>query len=124
MAARIPGAGRYTQPGEGTTHWVEHLRSHNMSVGTYSVTAEGTDDQVPHTEDEVYVITAGHAWLVTPSGALPVGPGDAIGTPFIDLSDQDRAHLSSLAGAGPPGKQPRPSRVGRTPPGARWRSGA
>jgi len=108
MAARIPGAGRYTRPGEGTTHWVEQLRSDNMSVGTYSVTAEGTDDQVPHTEDEVYVITTGHARLVTPSGALAVGPGDALFVPagephtFVDVTED----LAALVLFAPPEQAP------------------
>ena len=62
-------------------------------MGTYSVAAGGTDDQVPHTEDEVYVITAGRATLTTPSAVIPVEIGDAVfvsaGDPhtFVDISE-------------------------------------
>jgi mannose-6-phosphate isomerase-like protein (cupin superfamily) len=69
------------------------MRSDHLSVGTYSIAAGGSDDQVPHTEDEVYVITAGRARLVTPLGAVPVEPGHALfvaaGEPhtFLDVSE-------------------------------------
>ena len=62
-ARRIVGAGRFHRPEEGSAHWVEHVRSNHLSVGTYSLAAAGTDDQVPHSEDEIYVVTAGRARL-------------------------------------------------------------
>jgi mannose-6-phosphate isomerase-like protein (cupin superfamily) len=92
-ALRIEGAGVFTASQPGTTHWVEHLRSDNLSVGTYSVGAGGTDDQVPHTEDEVYVVTAGRARLSTSSGAIELETGDAVFVParephtFVDVSE-------------------------------------
>ncbi len=107
-AQRIEGAGLYRSPGPGTTHWVEHLRSAHLSVGTYSVAAGGADDQVPHTEDEVYVITAGKARLSTLSGAIPVETGDAVFVParephnFVDISE-DFAALVLFA---PPENEP------------------
>ena len=91
-AHRIEGAGAFYRPREGTTHWVEHLRSDHLSVGTYSITAGGVDDQVPHTEDEVYVVVSGAARLVTPSGSIPVGSGHAVFVPagedhaFVDVA--------------------------------------
>ncbi len=55
----IAGAGTFTSPDESAgTHWTEQLRVPDLSVGTYSIPAGGTDDQQPHTEDEVYVVTA------------------------------------------------------------------
>ena len=36
----------------------------------------GTDDQSPHTEDEIYVITAGRATLTGGGDSAPVGLGD------------------------------------------------
>ena len=92
-SVRIVGAGGFTASPPGTTHWVEHLRSANLSVGTYSVGAGGTDDQVPHSEDEVYVVTAGRAGLWTPSGAIELESGDAVFVParqphrFVDVSE-------------------------------------
>ena len=92
-ARRIEGAGGFHRPHEGTTHWVEHLRSDHLSVGTYSIAAGGADNQVPHTEDEVYVVVSGTARLVTPSGAIPVGSGHAVFVPageqhtFVDVAE-------------------------------------
>jgi len=108
-ATRIEGAGHFSAPETGTTHWVEHLRSDHLSVGTYSVAPGGTDDQVPHTEDEVYLVTAGRAELSTPSGAIPVETGDALFVPagephrFVAVSD-DFAIVVVFA---PPEAEPR-----------------
>jgi len=69
------------------------MRSNHLSVGTYSLAAAGTDDQVPHSEDEIYVVTAGRARLQTPSGALAVEPGHVVFVPayelhaFVDISE-------------------------------------
>jgi mannose-6-phosphate isomerase-like protein (cupin superfamily) len=68
-------AGTYTPPEGGeSNHWIVHMNSDALSLGTYSIPAGGTDDQEPHTEDEVYVVQAGRATLVTPSGTVPVVP--------------------------------------------------
>ena len=81
----IAGAGTFTRPaGSAGTHWIEHLRVPDLSVGTYSILAGGSDDQSPHTEDEIYVVTAGRATLQVngPGGqAAPVGPGSVIYVP-------------------------------------------
>ena len=78
----IAEAGSYTPP-EGTdaNHWVVHLNSADLSLGTYSIPAGGVDDQTPHTEDEIYVVQAGRATLVTTSGIQDVGPGSVIYVP-------------------------------------------
>jgi mannose-6-phosphate isomerase-like protein (cupin superfamily) len=79
---RIIGeAGTYTPPGDGPNDWIEHLVSDDLSVGTYSIPAGGLDDQSPHTEDEIYVVQAGRATLVTDSGTAPVAPGSVIFVP-------------------------------------------
>ena len=78
----IGQAGRYTPAKDGEpNHWIEHLASSDLSVGTYSVPAGGLDDQDPHTEDEIYVVRAGTATLVTDSGTAEVGPGSVIFVP-------------------------------------------
>src|SRR5260221_6872167 len=56
----IDGAGKFTRA-DGATHWVEQLRVPDLSVGTYSIPAGSVDDQAPHTEDEIYVVTTGRA---------------------------------------------------------------
>ncbi|MDQ2814179.1 MAG: cupin domain-containing protein [Actinomycetota bacterium] len=81
----IAGAGIYTppdgnEPGE-PNHWVVHLNSEDLSLGTYSIPAGGLDDQSPHTEDEIYVVQSGRATLVTDSGTAQVGPGSVVFVP-------------------------------------------
>jgi mannose-6-phosphate isomerase-like protein (cupin superfamily) len=60
----ISEAGQFSGSPGGPAHWVEQLRVADLSVGTYSIPAGGTDEQSPHTEDEIYVITAGRARIV------------------------------------------------------------
>ena len=75
-------AGTYTPPEGGeSNHWIVHMNSDALSLGTYSIPAGGTDDQEPHTEDEVYVVQAGRAALVTASGTVPVEPGSVVFVP-------------------------------------------
>lgn len=83
----INGAGAYTDPGSDPNHYVEHFRSADLSVGTYSIPARGLDDQTPHTEDEIYLVSTGTATIVTPSGAALVGPGSVI---FVAAGEDHR----------------------------------
>ena len=91
---RIDDAGTYRDPGTPAgTRYAEHLRVPDLSVGTYSIAAGGTDGQRPHTEDEIYVVTAGRARLVADSGSIDVGPGDVLFVPageghrFVDVTE-------------------------------------
>jgi len=59
--------------------YIEQLRSGDLSFGTYLIPAGGTDDQSPHAEDEIYVVTRGRAKIVTPGET--VDPGFAGGSP-------------------------------------------
>ena len=77
----IEGAGHYTDPGREGVSWVEHLRVADLSVGTYSIPAGGTDGQDPHTEDEIYVVQQGRATLETTAGNADVGPGSVVYVP-------------------------------------------
>jgi mannose-6-phosphate isomerase-like protein (cupin superfamily) len=90
----IGHAGTYTPPGGGApNHWVVHLNSDDLSLGTYSIPAGGTDDQEPHTEDEVYVVQAGRATLMTAAGSVRVQPGSVVFVPagethrFTDITE-------------------------------------
>ena len=75
----ISGAGRFTPPsGQDENHWIEHLRVADLSVGTYSIPGGGVDDQVPHTEDEIYVVTAGQAVLQAGAGSVQLDPGSVV----------------------------------------------
>jgi mannose-6-phosphate isomerase-like protein (cupin superfamily) len=90
----VVGAGAWTAPPAGAVNdWVEHLRVPDLSVGTYCIPAGGVDDQSPHSEDEIYVVTAGRARIVTPDGGSDVGPGAVIFVPageehrFVDVTE-------------------------------------
>ncbi len=91
----IDGAGDYLAPLPGAANrYVEQLRVDDLSVGTYSIPAGGHDGQRPHTEDEIYVVTAGRARLVADSGEVAVGPGDVLFVPageghrFVDVAEE------------------------------------
>jgi mannose-6-phosphate isomerase-like protein (cupin superfamily) len=83
----IDGAGVWTPPAGTTNDWVEHLRVPDLSVGTYCIPAGGLDGQSPHSEDEIYVVTAGRATLVTPDSRAEVGPGSVI---FVPAGEEHR----------------------------------
>jgi mannose-6-phosphate isomerase-like protein (cupin superfamily) len=84
----IEEAGRYTPAtGSEPNHWAEHLASADLSVGTYSIPAGGLDDQEPHREDEIYVVQAGAAVLVTDSGTAPVRAGSVV---FVPAGERHR----------------------------------
>ena len=100
----IDGVGRFTAPvAPFGTHWAEQFRVPDLSVGTYSLPAGATDDQEPHTEDEVYVVTAGRAAFVAGGQRVEVGPGSVIFVPagephrFADITE----NLAALVFFGP-----------------------
>lgn len=85
----IEGAGVWTRSPAMASDWVEQLRTPDLSVGTYCIPAGGLDDQSPHSEDEIYVVTAGRAKIVTTDGAAEVEPGSVI---FVPAGEEHRFH--------------------------------
>lgn len=83
----IAGAGVWTRSPSTAGDWVEQLRTPDLSVGTYCIPAGGLDTQSPHTEDEIYVVTAGRAKIVTPDGAAEVEQGSVI---FVPAGEEHR----------------------------------
>ncbi len=84
----IEGAGQWTPPAGGEdSDWAEHFEVPALSVGTYCIPAGGQDTQTPHTEDEVYVVTAGRARITTPGRSAEVGPGSVI---FVPAGEEHR----------------------------------
>jgi len=82
----LSGAGTYTPATDGsTTHWVEQLKVPDLSIGTYSIARGGLDGQVPHSEDEIYVVTAGNARLRAGGESTEVGPGSVIYVPAAEV---------------------------------------
>ncbi len=74
--------------------YVEQLSRPDLSVGMYRIPAGGSDPQSPHTEDEVYVVTAGRAtFLGDDTGSVEVGPGAVLFVPageghrFVDVTE-------------------------------------
>ena len=86
----LDSASTYTSPpaGEGV-HWVEHLRSPHLSVGTYSIPAGGTDDQEPHTEDEIYYVVSGAASFTAAGTTVAVRAGTTL---FVPADEVHRFH--------------------------------
>ena len=86
----LDSASTYTSPpaGEGV-HWVEHLRSPHLSVGTYSIPAGGTDDQEPHTEDEIYYVVSGAASFTAAGTTVAVRAGSTL---FVPADEVHRFH--------------------------------
>ena len=99
----VEGAGQWTSPAGAANDWAEQLRVPDLSVGTYCIPAGGVDDQSPHSEDEIYVVTTGSATIVTPGGSAEVGPGSVI---FVPAGEEHRfekvtADLTLLVVFGP-----------------------
>ena len=85
----IEQAGRWAEPDATGATYVEHLATGDLSIGTYSLRAGATDIQSPHTEDEVYVVTAGRARLTSGSDTVAVGPGTVL---FVPANEAHRFH--------------------------------
>jgi len=101
----LDGAGAFSPPSTGeATHFAEHLRWDTLSVGTYSIPAGGRDDQGPHAEDEVYVVTGGRARITVGGRAVDLRPGAVVAVParaehrFHDIEED----LSLLVFFAPP----------------------
>jgi mannose-6-phosphate isomerase-like protein (cupin superfamily) len=73
--------------------YVEWVRSQRLSGGVYRLPTGAVDDQTPHTEDEVYVVTRGAASLEVEGVVTPVRPGSMAFVPelavhrFVDISE-------------------------------------
>jgi mannose-6-phosphate isomerase-like protein (cupin superfamily) len=81
MTPEVPAARdttRFTDPQAAPNAWVDQVRGPAMSLGTYSIAAGGTDDQIPHREDEIYVVVSGRAALFLDGEQIEVGPGSAV----------------------------------------------
>jgi mannose-6-phosphate isomerase-like protein (cupin superfamily) len=76
-----------------TDGYAEWVRSQSLSAGVYRLPAGGVDDQSPHREDEVYVVTRGSASLFVEGVPHPVSRGTVAFVPawaehrFIEVGD-------------------------------------
>lgn len=90
----IESAGVFSCPPEAMNRYAEHLCVPSLSVGTYSIPAGGSDSQLPHFEDEVYIVTAGRAKVTGgPDGLVAVRHGSVLYVPagevhrFVDVEE-------------------------------------
>jgi mannose-6-phosphate isomerase-like protein (cupin superfamily) len=73
--------------------YAEWVRSQRLSAGVYRLPTGAVDDQTPHAEDEVYVVTRGAASLDIEGVVTPVRPGSMAFVPerashrFVDVSE-------------------------------------
>jgi quercetin dioxygenase-like cupin family protein len=96
-------AGRFGDLDDDGTGYAEHLRVPDLSMGTYSLRAGAEDSQDPHTEDEVYVVTAGRAKFTSEGETIDVEAGSVF---FVAAHEVHRFHditedLSVLVFFGP-----------------------
>jgi len=69
--------------------WLEFQRSPDLSVGLYVLSAGATDQQAPHTEDEVYWIVSGRGRITVGDEARPVQAGSVV---FVAATLPHRFH--------------------------------
>ncbi|MFO0880000.1 MAG: cupin domain-containing protein [Gemmataceae bacterium] len=73
--------------------WREFLRVPSLSMGVYRLQAGQTDEQQPHTEDEVYYVLRGKAVFRADGREQAVAPGSiffverAAEHRFVDISE-------------------------------------
>lgn len=77
----LTGAGDYSDPDETGATYLEHLRSADLSVGTYSLRAGAVDHQKPHHEDEIYVVSRGRGRFTGGETTIEVVAGTVILVP-------------------------------------------
>ncbi len=71
----------------------EFLRVDALSCGMYILPGGGEDDQIPHQQDEVYVVAKGTGQILVGDETQPIGPGSVIFVAanvehrFFDFSD-------------------------------------
>lgn len=74
--------------------YIEFLRVPALSMGLYMLPADGTDPQLPHTEDEVYYIVSGRATLRVDDEDRQVEAGSLV---FVAANVAHRFHSISEA---------------------------
>jgi mannose-6-phosphate isomerase-like protein (cupin superfamily) len=85
----IAAAGRFAEPDDSGATYEEQLRRPDLSVGTYSLRAGAVDPQRPHTEDEVYAVTAGRGQFTGGGRTVEVAAGSVL---FVPAGEAHRFH--------------------------------
>lgn len=93
-----------TESQQADQRWREFLRVPSLSMGLYRLKAGQTDEQQPHTEDEVYVVVSGKAVFRAGGQEQAVAPGSiifverAVEHRFVDITED----LTALVFFAPP----------------------
>ncbi|MCW0216057.1 MAG: cupin domain-containing protein [Pseudonocardia sp.] len=74
----VRAAGIFAVPEGAPNQYREHLRTPDLSMGTYCIPVGGKDGQGLHTEAETYLVQRGRARLVGEFDEVVVGPGSVI----------------------------------------------
>ena len=69
--------------------YLEFLKHDSISMGLYELTSGGADPQLPHTEDEVYVVQSGAAMIRVGDEDRAVGSGSIV---FVAAGVPHRFH--------------------------------
>lgn len=78
-----------TRRGASEKLYLEFLRVPSLSMGLYELAAGSTDPQQPHSEDEVYYVTAGRAQIRVDGADRPVQPGSIV---YVAAGVEHRFH--------------------------------
>src|SRR5438270_7168565 len=69
--------------------YLEFLRVPSLSMGLYALPAGGVDPQKPHTEDEVYYVVSGRAFITVGAEDYSVEPGSVV---YVKAGVEHRFH--------------------------------
>lgn len=69
--------------------YLEFLRVPDLSMGLYVLPADGVDPQLPHTEDEVYLVMNGRAQIKVAEEDRPVQAGSIV---YVAKNVEHRFH--------------------------------
>ena len=78
-----------TEREQSNRSYLEFLRTSSLSVGLYVLPAGSEDKQQPHTEDEVYYVVSGQAWMKVGEEHHEVKAGSII---FVAAEVEHRFH--------------------------------
>ena len=70
-------------------NWLEFLRVPDLSMGLYVLAVGERDEQVPHTEDEIYYVLSGEGTLQVDGTDRPVEAGSIL---FVPKNADHRFH--------------------------------
>ena len=77
------------QQNQSGQEYLEFLRVPSLSAGLYTLPAGAVDTQEPHTEDEIYYVISGRAFIVVDQESRPFEAGSLV---FVKANVEHRFH--------------------------------